>query len=60
MEIFEGVITPPYSAQWIDIPRNPHCLVCGDQHARAALSLDELASDLLVEQDQADQHIGNQ
>jgi molybdopterin/thiamine biosynthesis adenylyltransferase len=57
MEIFEGVVTPPYSAQWIDIPRNPYCLVCGDQHAHAALSLDELASDLLTEEEQSDQHM---
>ncbi|MCC7446744.1 MAG: ThiF family adenylyltransferase [Anaerolineae bacterium] len=46
MEIFEGVVVPPYSAQWVNIPRNPHCLVCGDQQAIKALSLDELVGDV--------------
>jgi molybdopterin/thiamine biosynthesis adenylyltransferase len=58
MEIFEGVVTPPYSAQWVDIPRNPHCLVCGDQQAASALSLDELASDLLADEEQQDRYMG--
>lgn len=55
MEIFDGVVTPPYSAQWIDIPRNPNCLVCGEQHAVGELSLEELASDLLVEEEESQQ-----
>ncbi len=46
MEIFEGVVVPPYSAQWVNIPRNPHCLVCGDRSAVQALSLDELVGDV--------------
>jgi molybdopterin/thiamine biosynthesis adenylyltransferase len=48
MEIYEGVVVDPYSAAWIDIPRNPRCMVCGDQHAES-LSLNSLAGDLIVE-----------
>ena len=48
LEVYEGETTLPYSAEWIQVPRNPHCLVCGPLHANvadeaAALSLDELA-----------------
>jgi molybdopterin/thiamine biosynthesis adenylyltransferase len=50
MEIYEGIVVDPYSAAWIDIPRNPHCMVCGDQQAAEALSLDSLAGDLIVEE----------
>jgi molybdopterin/thiamine biosynthesis adenylyltransferase len=42
MEIFEGIKVPPYSAQWINIPRDPQCLVCGDEEA-GELSIEELA-----------------
>jgi molybdopterin/thiamine biosynthesis adenylyltransferase len=48
MEIFEGVIVPPYSAQWINIERDPDCLVCGDHEGASALSLDDLG--LMVEE----------
>ena len=50
MEIFEGMVVPPYSAQWIDIPRNPHCLVCGDQAEEEALSLDALVGGVSTEE----------
>jgi molybdopterin/thiamine biosynthesis adenylyltransferase len=50
MEIFEGMVVPPYSAQWIDIPRNPHCLVCGDQLAEESLSLDDLVGGASTEE----------
>ncbi|MBX3080326.1 MAG: ThiF family adenylyltransferase [Anaerolineae bacterium] len=47
LEVMEGLILPPYSAQWINVPRNPHCMVCGTgEEAAKALSLDELVSDL--------------
>ncbi|MBN2472141.1 MAG: ThiF family adenylyltransferase [Anaerolineae bacterium] len=52
LEVFEGKITPPYGAEWINIPRDPNCLECGqrgrlqDEEAdTGALSLDELMSD---------------
>jgi molybdopterin/thiamine biosynthesis adenylyltransferase len=47
LEIFEGLTVPPYSAQWINVARNPRCLVCGNEgEADAMVSLDDLASDL--------------
>lgn len=60
LEITEGEITPPYSAVWVNIQRDPNCLVCGDkvraQHLedeQPALSLDELmgASGLTLDED---------
>src|SRR5512141_1412388 len=43
MEIFQGITVPPYSAQWVNVERDPHCLVCGDRQAAHELSLDDLA-----------------
>ena len=31
MEIIEGEESPPHSSLWIDIARDPDCLVCGDR-----------------------------
>ncbi len=47
LEIFEGQTAPPYAAEWISVPRDPNCLVCGHLHREAAaqetsVSLDEL------------------
>jgi hypothetical protein len=53
LEIMEGVISKPYTAVWTSIPRDPGCLVCGDEIRRSkrladtdgtddALSLDDL------------------
>jgi molybdopterin/thiamine biosynthesis adenylyltransferase len=54
LEIIEGQKVPPYSAQWIDIKRDPYCLVCGDAQASKALSLDELmGSETDEDQDEA-------
>ncbi len=57
LEVFEGMVIPPYSAQWIDVARNKDCLVCGDSHvqASAAQSLQDLAGDLLVDDAKPDQ-----
>ncbi len=30
LEIIDGQISPPYSAVWATVERDPHCLVCGD------------------------------
>lgn len=30
LEIVNGEMSPPYTAVWVNIPRDPHCLVCGD------------------------------
>lgn len=49
LEIVEGRLTPPYSAEWVNIPRDPTCLVCGKHFTASThhLSLDALGDDLL-------------
>lgn len=44
LEILDGQISEPYTAIWVDIQRDPNCLVCGDQ-LRNQLSADA-ASDV--------------
>ncbi|MBI5671097.1 MAG: ThiF family adenylyltransferase [Chloroflexi bacterium] len=49
LEILNGEISLPYTAVWVNIPRDPHCLVCGDAlrnelaAEEQAVSLDDLA-----------------
>jgi molybdopterin/thiamine biosynthesis adenylyltransferase len=50
MEILEGITASPYSAQWINVERDPDCMVCGDEASRE-MSLDTLAGDLMTESD---------
>lgn len=51
MEIIEGMPNPPHSSVWVNIPRDPACLVCGDevnqqtQVDNAPFTLDDLAGD---------------
>ncbi|MCL4247342.1 MAG: ThiF family adenylyltransferase [Anaerolineae bacterium] len=49
LEIAEGHHLLPFSAEWVQIERDPHCLVCGDavradrlQEQQPELSLDDL------------------
>jgi molybdopterin/thiamine biosynthesis adenylyltransferase len=48
LEILDGQVSLPYTAEWVNIARDPNCLVCGDAlrnqlESRAeALSLDDL------------------
>ncbi len=46
LEIAEGHHIPPFGVEWVNIPRNPDCLVCGTRSQlkslENALSLDEL------------------
>ncbi len=55
IELLEGQITPPASAEWVNIPRNPTCLICGDhyqsQSADDSLSLDMLLNVELSQED---------
>lgn len=44
LEIIAGEISPPYSAVWATIERDPHCLVCGDG-VHVAASADAEAGD---------------
>jgi molybdopterin/thiamine biosynthesis adenylyltransferase len=48
LEIYEGKTALPYTAEWVTVPRNPECLVCGhlhraDEGESEQLSLEELA-----------------
>lgn len=45
LEIVSGQTTPAHSGVWVNIARDPHCLVCGDRLRMAdqAVSLDDLA-----------------
>lgn len=47
MEILAGQVVPPFSSAWVQIPRDPGCLVCGTHGAAesAILSLDTLTAD---------------
>ena len=49
LEILSGQISQPYSAEWVNIERDPNCLVCGDAirndlsgEAHEEISLDAL------------------
>ncbi len=51
LEILSGQISQPYSAEWVNIERDPNCLVCGDVlrnelsgEAQEPISLDALMS----------------
>jgi hypothetical protein len=48
LEIYAGKTALPYTAEWVSVPRNPECLVCGHLHRAAEsgsreLSLEDLA-----------------
>ena len=49
MEILPGLTLPPYGAQWLDIARDPACLVCGgDYHSETSIDLADAVGDLLA------------
>jgi molybdopterin/thiamine biosynthesis adenylyltransferase len=57
LEILEGQVTPPHSAVWVQIERDPDCLVCGGQlqgqaEESGSMSLDELAHLAHIELDE--------
>ncbi len=56
LEVYEGQPVLPYTAEWINVPRNPECLVCGHLHRAEdaqVVSLDDLATmgNVMLEQD---------
>lgn len=53
LEIIEGEITPPYSAVWATITRDPNCLVCGTAQT-SAVSLDALLAESGIEMQDGD------
>jgi len=59
MEIFEGVMAQPYSAQWVNIKRDPNCLVCGRDEGHT-LSLAALAGEMMTELSDDDDDAGEQ
>jgi molybdopterin/thiamine biosynthesis adenylyltransferase len=44
MEIVDGEVSPPHSSLWVNIQRDPHCLVCGDEVTKAR-NADQLLTD---------------
>jgi hypothetical protein len=42
LEILTGQVTPPHSALWVTIERDPQCLVCGQQLQNAGLMQGEV------------------
>lgn len=61
LEVYEGRKTAPYSAEWISVPRDPECLVCGhlhrpDEGQAADITLDQLATLGHVTLEQDDEH----
>jgi molybdopterin/thiamine biosynthesis adenylyltransferase len=48
IEIIDGEVTPPHSAVWVTVMRDPNCLVCGDR-ARDTQS-DEASEPMSLEQ----------
>jgi molybdopterin/thiamine biosynthesis adenylyltransferase len=57
LEILTGQISPPYTAVWVNIERDPDCFVCGDklrhqlagESAEVGVTLDELMSSTGIE-----------
>jgi molybdopterin/thiamine biosynthesis adenylyltransferase len=54
LEIIAGEISPPYSAVWATVERNPHCLVCGSPALEQESSLDDLVAmtGIVLEEDE--------
>jgi molybdopterin/thiamine biosynthesis adenylyltransferase len=52
MEILDGEMTPPHTSLWVNVQRDPFCLVCGDEvnadqaEDASELSLNDLAGSL--------------
>ncbi len=56
MEILTGQMSQPYTAVWVNIARDPHCLVCGDDlqnnlagDQQEQVSLDDLMNSVSIE-----------
>jgi len=61
MEIIDGAVSDPHTGLWVEIPRDPECLVCGDKFRltdeaeHEAISLDQLGSEIgIVFEEEAD------
>jgi len=49
LEVSDSVVLQPYGAYWIEIKKNPACMVCGE-HSTEKLSLHDLAGGLIIEE----------
>lgn len=59
IEIVTDEVSPPHSGMWINIPRDPQCLVCGEKmrltdEIKAVMSLEDLGAEFLSEENQAE------
>jgi hypothetical protein len=59
LEIVDGQISPPYTAVWVNIERDPNCLICGDalrnqlaSESAAEMSLNELMKTAVIALDE--------
>ena len=61
LEIIEGQITPPHTGVWVNIGRDPNCLVCGDkvrmqqQSATQDIALDDVDESMIVFEEESEQ-----
>jgi molybdopterin/thiamine biosynthesis adenylyltransferase len=65
LEIVSGQISPPYTAVWVNVERDPECLVCGEaarqrlegEQSEGGLSLHDLvdASGIAIEEEAGDE-----
>jgi molybdopterin/thiamine biosynthesis adenylyltransferase len=53
LEIIAGQQTEPFSAEWVNIQRNPDCLVCGEYYQQAAAAAETLSLDDLLDRQQS-------
>jgi molybdopterin/thiamine biosynthesis adenylyltransferase len=49
LEIYEGRTALPSSAEWIEVPRNPKCLVCGHLHRESEAEAEGMSLDDLIQ-----------
>jgi molybdopterin/thiamine biosynthesis adenylyltransferase len=57
LEILEGEVSDPHTGLWLDIARDPNCLVCGDKmrltdESAAHLSLEDLGGSVVFEDEE--------
>lgn len=58
MEIIDGQMSDPHTGLWVEIPRDPDCLVCGDKlrlsdEQTSSIALSDLG-EMIFEEDEAD------
>lgn len=51
LEIIDGQVNPPHTSVWVNIERDPNCLICGDSVRRDVLAQERLDADISVSLD---------